>query len=103
MASKGQKFRRYSPEEKLKAVKMYLEDGYSIKNISAELRVPNDCVVSRWIKEYQKHGQKYFSQNHRPGRPRKKFRSIEEENEYLKAENAILRAMLESKKKLNTK
>lgn len=101
MASKGQKFRKYSPEEKLRAVKLYLEEGYSIKKIAAELEVPEHSTVSRWIKEYLSYGQEYFRQNNRlkkSGRPRKKFRSADEEIEYLKAENAVLRAMLESKK-----
>lgn len=106
MASKGQKFRKYTPEEKLRAVKLYLEDGYSFKSIAKDMNIPEDSTVSRWVKEYETFGPEYFTRNNRAiksGRPRKKFKSPEEEIEYWKAENAVLRELLESKKKLQSK
>ncbi|MGE5437719.1 MAG: transposase [Syntrophothermus sp.] len=106
MARKGQQFRQYTPEEKLSAVKKVLIEGYSFHDASREMGIFKHSIVSRWVKEFNNYGSQYFSQNNRlkkSGRRKKKFNSPQEEIEYWKAENAILKEMLESKKKRNMK
>jgi len=60
MAIKGQKFRKISREKKLKAVKMYLEEGKSMKEIEQGYLGYEDCTgaVARWVIEYKKEGEK---------------------------------------------
>ena len=59
MAKKGQKFRMFKREEKLKAVKMVLEDGKSLNEV--ELKYlgykKNTVTLNRWIVEYIQEGE----------------------------------------------
>lgn len=59
MAKKGQKFRTFKREEKLKAVKMVLEDGKSLNEV--ELKYlgykKNTGTLNRWIVEYIQEGE----------------------------------------------
>lgn len=59
MAKKGQKFRVFKREEKLKAVKMVLEDGKSLNEV--ELKYlgykKNTGTLNRWIVEFVQEGE----------------------------------------------
>jgi len=59
MARKGQQFRRIKREQKLKAVKMYLEEGKSMSEIEQGYLGYKKCTgaVSRWIIEYKQEGE----------------------------------------------
>ena len=48
--------RRYGFEVKLKAVKLYLEEGFTAKLISQELG-PSQQVLSGWVKQYRAQGE----------------------------------------------
>ena len=48
--------RRYAFEVKLKAVKLYLEEGFTAKVISQELG-PSQQVLSGWVKQYRAQGE----------------------------------------------
>ena len=49
MGKKGIPHRRYSKEEKLRVVKMHLEEHISIRQIAKETGIHNS-LVSRWVK-----------------------------------------------------
>lgn len=55
-AGGAKKTRRYTPEEKLKAVRLYREEGFSMALISQELGVSKSSV-EHWLKAYQLGGE----------------------------------------------
>lgn len=48
---------RYSASDKLKAVKLYLEEGYQVKVIARELGIGKDSL-GKWSREYREN---YFA------------------------------------------
>ena len=92
----SRKNRNYSIEIKLKAVKMYLEEGLSSSKIAKLLDLSSKNRVLLWSKRYEEFGMEGLKE--RRGRPKKNFNSIEEEMEKLKAENEYLKKLLESRK-----
>lgn len=56
MASKGQKFRKWSKEEKLEIVRKHLEDHISVKKLSKEYG-PTGSMICRWVKQYTEEGE----------------------------------------------
>jgi len=56
MPVKGQTFRRYSPEFKLQAVKMYLEEGMGYNRVAKELNLISSSYIRRWVKNYREMG-----------------------------------------------
>ena len=101
------KNRDYSLKLKLEAVKLYFEDGLSSYAIAKKLDVAYPSVVQNWMVKYKKYGKKAFddkrgkSNNGVKGRPKKKFISVKEENEYLRAKLEFYEAIvnLDVKKK----
>jgi transposase-like protein len=95
MATKGQKFQRYSEEVKKKAVQMHEELGKSYRAIAEELEIRNISQVKAWVKKYrnQESLEDQRSSTHNPliGRPRTTFQSVEEERDYLKAQVEYLK------------
>lgn len=95
------KNKKYSKEIKCTAVYMYINDGKSAESIARELDIKSPTQVKEWIKKYKKDGEKAFEIENRgkhsnsKGRPKSKFKSLEEEVEYLRAENAILKKLEE--------
>ena len=65
MARKGQKFRKWSKEAKLRIVKKHLEEHISISQLALE-EGTTDGMVSRWTKEYIEGGEEGLS-SHRSG------------------------------------
>ena len=59
MAKKGQKFKHYSREDKIKAVKMVLEDGKSQMEVERSVLGKKKCTgtINRWIREYIQEGE----------------------------------------------
>ena len=55
MASKGQKFRKWSFEEKLRIVKRHTEDHVSVRQLAKE-EGTTDSMICRWIREYEEGG-----------------------------------------------
>lgn len=55
MASKGQKFRSYTVEEKLKVVKRHLQNHISIRGLEKQTGI-NNSLISAWVKKYTEHG-----------------------------------------------
>ncbi|MGG6439743.1 transposase [Saccharococcus caldoxylosilyticus] len=89
----------YSPEFKLKAVKMYIEEGYGYKRVCKELGIPSTKTIRLWVKNYDETGldgleeRRGKSKSPLKGGPRKKKLSLEEENRRLKAENEYLKKL----------
>ena len=82
----------YTKEFKLKAVKMYLDEGVSC--------IKSKTQVINWVKQFQEKGADSFDIETRGrgtggkrGRPKTKFNSLEEEVEYLRMEVEFLKKL----------
>ncbi len=100
----SRKNRNYSIEIKLKAVKMYLEEGLASSQIVKLLDLNSKNRVLLWWKHYEEFAIDGLKERRRSvksplrGRPKRNFNSIEEEMEKLRAENEYLKKLLESRK-----
>ena len=100
MAKKGDKFASYTKEFKLKAVKMYLDEGRSMEFIIKELGIKDRSYLRRWLKNYRESGESGLedgrgkSKTPSRGRPRIDPHSPEEELLRLRAENDWLKGLL---------
>ena len=56
MSKKGVPHRKWSKEEKLKIIRLHLEEHISIKKIKKEYGV-NNSLVSVWVKKYLEEGE----------------------------------------------
>ena len=56
MGKKGTPHRKYSKEEKLKYIKLHLEEHMSVGQIEAEYGIRNS-LVSAWVKRYLEDGE----------------------------------------------
>jgi len=97
--------------------KLYVIDkinqGNSIRQLAAELGMGNGSVILAWYRKYQQYGIDGLKLDNR-GRPRtmklekpkRVFKSKEEELEYLRAENAVLKklaALVQARKERESK
>jgi transposase-like protein len=84
---KGMK--HYKLETKLLAVQMYLEQGYTQRQIARILDLPRKELIEQWVYRYRREGEQGF---HKPiGRPRKSPLSQEGYIARLEMENALLK------------
>ncbi|AMA72792.1 Transposase and inactivated derivatives [Aneurinibacillus thermoaerophilus] len=95
MAKKGQKFQHYTPELKAEAVRLYEEEGMSYQAVAERLEIRSNTQVKRWVKKYR-NGEDFKDKRGestawRKGRPKTKFKSVEEELAYVKAERDYLK------------
>ena len=96
---KGGKNKTHTKEEKIKYVKMMLEDGYSAMKIEKEYGVSHS-LTDRWKRKYLEFGEESLEKQKKPGNPlckysNKKNLSKEEQLEYenmkLRIENELLK------------
>ena len=90
----------YSPKLKLQAVKRYL-NGQSCSSICEQLKIKDPKRIYVWTKAYQDKGELAFIDQRgkqATGRPKTKFMSLEEEVEYLRAQNLLLKKSIERKR-----
>ncbi|QQT04648.1 IS3 family transposase [Streptococcus dysgalactiae] len=100
------KNRYYSPELKQEIINEVLMKGRSQLEVSLDYGLPNKGMLPNWIAQYKKNGYTILEKSR--GRPvkmgRKPKRKLEEmtelerlqyENEYLRAENAVLKKLRE--------
>lgn len=96
MAKKGQKFKKYDDEFKLKIVKEYL-DGNSGGSISLSKKYGISFrTIDTWIYKYKKQGH-LNNQNHLKGRKKEENIDYKERYEILKKYQAFLKAQRERK------
>lgn len=106
---------QYTQEFKLRAIKAY-NSGVPAEQIFADAGLEVSTFgkgyarksISRWIQEVEKYGAKKLGDERRgvgaTGRPGvKKFKSLEEENAYLRAENDFLKKLHALEKKYDKK
>jgi len=55
-AGGAKKTRRYTPAEKIKAVRLYLEEGFSRSQVCTEMGMAHSGL-SRWVSQYQQQGE----------------------------------------------
>lgn len=68
MARKGQKFRKWETETKLRIVKRHLEEHVSVKELARQ-EGPTDSMICRWVREYQENGEEGLKPKLRKGNP----------------------------------
>lgn len=98
MSKKGNKFQKYSVELKIKAVTDYLDGNGGYKYIAKKYGLKNHRQVYDWVKIYKGKGKEGFLVETRgrnsKGRPKAvklEEMSLEQQVEYLKMENDILK------------
>ena len=96
---KGGKNRSYTKEEKMKYVKLMLEDGYSVWKIEKEFGISHS-LANTWLKKYLEFGEESLENQKRPGNPLAKYSNkknltkeekLEYENIKLRIENELLK------------
>ena len=95
MASKGQKFRRFSDEERTEIVNKYLSGKYSYQTLANEYGI-SWCTVHTMVVKYQKTDSTISEQK---GRPKEKNlrEDYKERYEILKKYRAFLKEQRERK------
>ena len=99
MATKGQKYKKWTAEEKYKIIKPALEMEKSTVQITKETGI-NNGLITTWIHKYRKYGMEGLISKKKPGNPlakysKKKILTKEEQLEYenmkLRIENELLK------------
>ena len=94
MASKGQKFNKYTSEFRVDIVSQYIDEGKSWRYLAKTYGISEDTIKT-WVKKY-KQGHSLISDNR--GRPKKdEDIDYKEKYEILKNFQAFLKAQREKK------
>ena len=97
---KGGKNKAYTKNEKIKYVKMMLEDGYSAQRIEKEYGISHS-ITDRWKRKYLEFGEDSLENQKKPGNPLCKYQNKKDltKEEQLEYENMKLRIENERLKK----
>ena len=98
--------RYYSPELKQEMINKVLHEGWTKDRVSLEYGLPSRTILLNWLAKYKKNAYTIVEKTRgRPPKmgckPKKRFEDMTElerlqaENEYLRAENAILKKLRE--------
>jgi transposase len=82
----------YPLEVKKEAIRLFLEEGLSQKEITQKLSLRDPKRVKNWLWIYRKEGEAGLK-NPRRGRPKKDRESLEERIQQLEMENTLLKAL----------
>ncbi|QHT47953.1 IS3 family transposase [Bacillus sp. SB49] len=95
-------YTNYPPAFKLKVINYIQETGASIREASALFHIPDFSMVRRWIVKWKQGGlaalgpaqeDQLLMAKDKSNKPSRSFKSIEEEIEYLRMENAYLKKL----------
>ena len=95
MASKGQKFKKYTKEFKEQILKEYFEGKESYKSLSEKYDIPL-MTINTWIDKVR-YPQRYPGLGKKKGRPKDSETDWKEKYEILKKYQAFLKAQRERK------
>lgn len=100
MASKGQKFKHWTKEEKYKIIKPIIKFEKSSSQVTKETGI-NNGMLSRWVKEFNEKGMEGLTSKKKPGNPLSKYSNKKNltDMEKLQYENMKLRIENERLKK----
>ena len=91
----------YPPAFKEEAVRLYLEGGWSYRQLCGELGIKDKAQLRRWVAKAQRgeslEDGRGKSQNPYKGRPRTNFDSLEEKLAYVEAERDFLKKLYRSR------
>ena len=110
---KGLKFRNgyYDDRFKLQVVRYHIKKGLSLKETANHFKIPNEAILSRWIRSYERlgveglankgRGRKKSIMTKKPGKKvdtaadpaAQKLVEMQRELAYLRAENAFLKKL----------
>ena len=83
--------RKFDKQFKNSAVKLILEEGYSVKEVSQELEVHANSLY-RWVQEVEEYGESAFPGNGTAlADAQHKIKLLEKENRYLQEELELLK------------
>lgn len=88
MPVKGQKFKRYTHELRVEAIRLHVEEGWTYRRIIEHLGISDECRVKKWMRKYRRLGE--FGLLDRRGRKEeyvdenRHIQSLKRENEMLK-------------------
>jgi len=82
----------YPMETKLKAIRLWEEEGLPYKEITARLEIRDPKRVRNWMRIYRQEGLAGLKKPRR-GRPKKERDNLEERVKRLEMENALLKAL----------
>lgn len=95
------KFTTYSQEFKEDAVRQYLQDGKSYRQVTEELGIKDTRTLRSWVSKARKgeslEDGRGKAKTARRGRSKTKFSSIEEELAYVKSERDFFKALCKRK------
>lgn len=81
----------YEIEVKQEAVRLFLEEGFTYREIAERLRIRQAERIKIWVRQYRREGIAAFTKS--IGRPRKQIESEQSELERLRMENALLKKL----------
>ncbi|MCP1357235.1 transposase [Aneurinibacillus migulanus] len=94
MAIKGQKFKTYSEELKLEAIRLHVEEKWRYRQINDHVGIQDKDRMKRWMRKYREQGE--FGLLDQRGR-RKEYLDQERYVQQLKRENAMLKKCLKGR------
>ncbi|QYK67460.1 transposase [Paenibacillus sp. S02] len=92
MAIKGQKFKRYTHELRVKAIRLHIEEGWTYRQINEHLGIVDENRMKVWMRKYRMLGE--FGLLDRRGR-QEAYIDEERHIQSLKRENEMLKKCLE--------